>query len=160
MKPIIINNLEFSTKHEKLAGEISLSDCSRLYEQLPKKDQSNVHIKYNLIGHNNKLQAPGLDLNIDAAFHVTCQRCLEPMPITLSLAFHYLISEAESEPDNDTDDYDWLELSNNMNVNDLIEDELLLALPIAPVHAHQCTGQKMQSGAAANPFSILKDIIK
>ena len=47
-----------------------------------------------------------------------------------------------------------------MNVLQLIEDELLLAMPIAPTHAEACNKASMQSGEKPNPFAVLKGKIK
>ena len=38
----------------------------------------------------------------------------------------------------------------------MIEDELLMAAPIAPVHPTECAQLCMQSGEKANPFTVLK----
>jgi uncharacterized protein len=43
-----------------------------------------------------------------------------------------------------------------MNLTELIEDELLIAMPIAPLHEADCIKATMQSGEKPNPFAILK----
>jgi uncharacterized protein len=47
-----------------------------------------------------------------------------------------------------------------MDVKLLVEDEVILALPIAPVHDNDCTPVTMQSGEKPNPFAALKGLIK
>ncbi len=47
-----------------------------------------------------------------------------------------------------------------MNVMELIEDELLMAMPIAPTHTESCIAEKIQSGDKPNPFAVLKGLIK
>ena len=51
---------------------------------------------------------------------------------------------------------DWLEINSEMDVHELIEDELLLAMPIAPAHEGACSRLSMQSGEKPNPFAVLK----
>jgi uncharacterized protein len=76
------------------------------------------------------------------------------------LKFDYLISEFSVEEDADTDEIDWLEVQKEMSLLELIEDELLLAMPIAPLHENHCAKASMQSGEKPNPFAILKDKYK
>jgi uncharacterized protein len=47
-----------------------------------------------------------------------------------------------------------------MDVVQLIEDEIIMALPIAPTHEQNCGPQVMQSGEKPNPFAVLKGLIK
>lgn len=58
----------------------------------------------------------------------------------------------------------FVEASREMNVWELVEDELLIAFPIAPVHSaeHQkeCVAYIKQSGEKPNPFAVLKDFAK
>ena len=56
----------------------------------------------------------------------------------------------------ENDEIDWLEPSQEMNLSELIEDELLIAIPIAPVHEANCAKSNMQSGEKPNPFAVLK----
>jgi uncharacterized protein len=51
-----------------------------------------------------------------------------------------------------------------MDLVALIEDEMLMALPIAPVHAEDCNDNLhngvAESGEKPNPFAVLKGLIK
>jgi uncharacterized protein len=47
-----------------------------------------------------------------------------------------------------------------MDVIALIEDELIMAMPIAPTHNHDCVKLVTQSGEKPNPFAVLKDLVK
>ena len=60
------------------------------------------------------------------------------------------------EEDAENDEIDWIEEEKEMNLLELIEDELLLAMPIAPHHDNNCAKLSMQSGEKPNPFAILK----
>jgi uncharacterized protein len=82
------------------------------------------------------------------------------MHINLDLNFDYLISDYALDDIDENDEIDWLEANNEMNLCELIEDELLLAIPIAPVHENNCSKLSMQSGDKPNPFAVLKGKIK
>ena len=47
-----------------------------------------------------------------------------------------------------------------MDIAALIEDEIIMALPIAPMHEVICGEVVTQSGEKPNPFAVLKGIIK
>lgn len=156
MKPIQINNAEFAQKQLQITGEINAFDCSRLAETLSQTRTNVANIRYTLTGVTNKLQLPSLHLQISAQLPVLCQRCLEEMLIELNLENDYVISDTAPNDDESDDDTDWLEPAQNMDVGELIEDELLLAMPIATVHATNCAKANMQSGEKPNPFAVLK----
>jgi uncharacterized protein len=68
-----------------------------------------------------------------------CQRCLEPVALHLDVAraLRFVADEALAEAlDADSED-DVLALPRRLDLHTLVEDELLLALPLVPMHA-QC----------------------
>jgi uncharacterized protein len=156
MKPILINNLEFAQKNLEISGDINPKDCERLLESLSQTDLNSASIRYTLMGYAKKMHLPSLRLQVESKLPVLCQRCLEAMQIHLNLEFEYLISENNPNGMEENDEIDWLELSQHMNLTELIEDELLIAMPIAPLHEADCIKATMQSGEKPNPFAILK----
>ncbi len=165
IKPLLINNLEFAVSEQAVSGSVELSVLQRLGELLVLQDehQQPASIQYTLAGAANKYSQPSLHLTIDANLPTICQRCLNEMSVQLKLSFDYLISDTESVGFDENDDLDWLESSREMNVWDLIEDELLIAFPIAPVHSseqQECIQHTKQSGEKPNPFAVLKDFAK
>lgn len=169
---LVIDNLAFSKKNETLSGILLLADCPRLQELLhqpslkAEKAESNAQeIAFDLTGTTNSLNQHFLSLSITAKLSANCQRCLSAMPLILKLHFNYLISDVEDADlealalDN-VDDYDLLQSNANMDLAALIEDELIMALPIAPTHENTCVELITQSGEKPNPFAALKGLIK
>lgn len=77
-----------------------------------------------------------LQLDAQAQVSLTCQRCLKPVreDLVVSRAFRFVRDEDQAaELDMDSDD-DVLSLVRHLNLRDLVEDELLLALPVVPRH--------------------------
>lgn len=157
-KSLIINNLEFAKNQLILDGDVEVVSLTRLSEMLANNSKSQVRFK--LTGASKQLSQPSLHLSITANLAVTCQRCLDEMTVNLNLNLDYLISSTEINQAEESDDIDWLEANHEMDVSELIEDELLLAMPIAPTHAHDCCKQSTQSGDKPNPFAALKGLIK
>ncbi len=181
IQPLLIDNIAFAKRNEHLAGALSLADCPRLAEllasQAPNVQHGSVDINalnnimpnnkihYILDGETNAMGQHFLHLTLTSNLTTFCQRCLEIMPLNLNLSFHYRISDANfnhSEIDDmeDSDDYDLQEASQSMSLIALIEDEVIMALPIAPIHEHDCAAAVTQSGEKPNPFAVLKGLIK
>ena len=93
---------------------------------------------------------------------LTCQRCLGPLDVTLDVKrrFGFVVGEDEAAAlDAETDD-DVLALARTLDLRELAEDELLLALPLVPMHS-ECSlpatpGDGEPPGAAReHPFAAL-----
>lgn len=155
---LIINNLDFAKKQLKLTDQITVYTLKRLHETLGINEESAIKalINFDLSGRSNQFRYPSLHISIKSVLPAICQRCLSEMLVPLDLRFDYLISAAKLEEDADNDQIDWIEEQKEMNLLELIEDELLLALPIAPAHANECIKSKLQSGEKPNPFAVLK----
>lgn len=167
----LIDNLAFAARGEQLQGELPVHKFSRLNDliasQLPNSTNAEQagQIKFTLNGEKNVLGQCFLHLTIDARLVTYCQRCLSEMPLSLTMHFHYLISDVGADPMEDVDasiddDFDIQEACEAMDVKLLIEDEIIMALPISPLHEHGCVAHVMESGEKLNPFAVLKDLIK
>ncbi len=166
IKPLLMNNLEFATAAQSVSGHVNWRDLQRLSDLLDTQlnPQNTGKIDYQLSGSTQKYKQPSLHINIHAELPAVCQRCLSEMIVLLNLNFDYLISDNEPAELDENADLDWLESSREMNVWELIEDELLLAFPIAPVHLPEqqqaCIAYNSQSGEKPNPFAVLKNFSK
>ncbi len=159
MKPILINNLETAKNQENYSGSIYVACCERLIDVI-RKDCEGAHISYELTGVATRFHLPSLHLTIHASLPVICQRCLDAMQLDLSLTYDYVLCESEPAPFEGGDNVDWLEISREMNLNELVEDELIMAIPLAPTHSHDCKLLKQESGEKHNPFAALKNLTK
>jgi uncharacterized protein len=157
-KALIINNTEFAKKQLKLADTINVFALKRLVEMLAVSDESakKAQVYFELSGLSKQFRYPSMHLHIKTSLPAICQRCLSEMTINLEQTFDYVISEMMPEEDAENDEIDWLEEDKEMDLLELIEDELLLSIPIAPLHDSNCTKASMQSGEKPNPFAILK----
>lgn len=81
---------------------------------------------------------PALHLRADARVALTCQRCLGEVQVPLQVDRHFLFAadEARAAALDETNEDDVLALERAFDLHALIEDELLLALPLVPRHAH------------------------
>ena len=104
-----------------------------------------------------------LHLRARACLRLECQRCLQAVETDLSVDrwFHFVPGEdAAAQLDTDSED-DVLALTRALDLRELVEDELLLALPLVPRHA-ECPAPLLapndapeSSAEPANPFAAL-----
>ena len=65
-----------------------------------------------------------------------CQRCLAPaaLPVTTERWFRFVSDEATAAAEDDESEEDVLVLEPGFNLVQLVEDELLMAVPLVPMH--------------------------
>lgn len=100
---------------------------------------------------------------ISARVALACQRCLEPLTLDITAAPLLLFARAGEPGAGLPEDTEQVVVSKPLVLSDLVEDELLLALPMVPTHAEtECRtrGYQPVAGAAAEnertgPFASL-----
>lgn len=77
-----------------------------------------------------------LHLQASAVLPMTCQRCLEPVDVTLSVdrPFRFVADEETAAAQDDASEEDLLALSRSFDLPGLVEDELLMEVPVVPRH--------------------------
>lgn len=109
-----------------------------------------------------------LVLQAQTSAWLTCQRCLQPMalPLAVDVRIRFVQGEAEAEALDAESEEDVLALQRTFDLRSLIEDELLLALPLVPRH-ERCPqplpvpltpSEAPIRAAAENPFSVLQGL--
>jgi uncharacterized protein len=102
-----------------------------------------------------------LHVTAATALPLECQRCLKAVDVALQIERSFLFvhgEDAAAQLDADSDD-DVLALTRALDLRELIEDELLLALPLVP--RHEICPEPLLAGAEApvdekpNPFAAL-----
>jgi uncharacterized protein len=98
--------------------------------------------------------APQVWMHLQARASVAreCQRCLQPvlLPLRVDRAFRFVATEDEAAAiDADSED-DVLAVSGRFDLRALVEDELLLALPLVPKH-EPCPAPWQAEPAAPEP---------
>ncbi|HYD34101.1 MAG TPA: YceD family protein [Methylophilaceae bacterium] len=158
-KPPVIDALEFARKSLVIHDTIALSHFSRLSDALASADGG---LDYELNGYIGADSRPRLRLHISGAIQLTCQRCLEPLGFVVETDIDYILVTDEGmipsqDEEGEIDDY--LVASSQTLVIELLEDELLLALPFAPKH-QECADKadlKMQT-EKQSPFAVLRGL--
>lgn len=96
-----------------------------------------------------------------------CQRCLEPVRLTLQTAFHDAVVRDEAAAEGLPEELEPIIAGHSLAPAEVVEDELLLVLPIVPRHedsaacgprAKVLQRQKTAEPKQPNPFAVLKNL--
>jgi uncharacterized protein len=111
---------------------------------------------------------PQLWLHLQAQAEVPqiCQRCLTPTVehVEVDRWFRFVADEATAATEDDESEEDVLVLEPRFNLHELIEDELLMALPLVPMHnacpvsVHMSAGDlevAVEEAERPHPFAAL-----
>ena len=77
-----------------------------------------------------------LHLTADTSLPLTCQRCMSTVqtPLKVDQWYRFVASEDIAMAEDDASDEDLLVLSPQFDLAEVLEDELLMALPLVPMH--------------------------
>jgi len=143
-----------------LERSVGLDELPRLAELLTTTAGS---LSVRLEGWRDEQGKSWLQLDIAGEPVLCCQRCLGGMKYPLSIRSRLqLIAPGADWPDDDLEDdsADAIAADAELNVLSLVEDEVLLALPIAPRHEQCESPSASASGNGSSPFAALADLKK
>lgn len=154
--PRRLNVPAFARDARTLEGEWALTSFARLSTSLlPSPKDAGRVATWQVTGSEHAVPGataqPRLHLTARLEVSLQCQRCLQPMTGLLQIErrFRFAADEAEAiKLDDETDD-DVLVSSRDFDLHELLEDELILALPIVP--RHQSCPEPLQVPGAADP---------
>ncbi|CDS50203.1 COG1399 protein, clustered with ribosomal protein L32p [Polaromonas sp. CG9_12] len=121
-----------------------------------------------------------LHLVASASVPLTCQRCMGTVatPLAVNQWYRFVATEAIAMAEDDESEEDLLVMEPHFDLLALLEDELLMALPLVPMHG-ECPvapvmqvgedalagekneiGEEIPSGEKPNPFAVLAQLKK
>jgi uncharacterized protein len=152
----------------QVAGLWPLAGMSRLAQGLYGESAANDSVHWSAQGSLRPASGgdPELWLHLRASAVVTlqCQRCLQALlhPLLVDRRFRFVRTEAEAERMDEKAEDDVLVLTPRMRLDELVEDELILALPLVPRHEAACPSplplpvdDLEEDAPAPNPFASL-----
>ncbi|HVB46997.1 MAG TPA: YceD family protein [Burkholderiales bacterium] len=151
----VIDALEFAQAGASLRGVCAVADFPRLRDALFSDSGT---LEYELSGQRDAQGRAALWLRIRGALQLACQRCLGAMELPVDIDSRLVLAGSQHEIDAEpltAESSDRVLASKSLLVRELIEDELLLAVPYAPRHM-QCGMQEQAAGVAReSPFANL-----
>ncbi len=168
--PVQIDPIRLAVARQQLYGEMEISRFERLKELLTSSEGA-VTVKFDFdVDSNNVRCVTG---TLVAELSLCCQRCLQPMKWQLDTDVALAFVEHEHQIDELVVDYEpYLIDATPLMLSDMIEDEILLALPQVPMHDesickpavdinHPVEQQEVQDNISQatdkreNPFAVL-----
>lgn len=146
-------------QHASFSGRIPLSQMPRLCS-LVMHDDSEIEVSFEFA--SDAFQHSAIRGHYHVGLTAECQRCLEPMVQTIDQDFELLIDATDE--DIQAFQVDSVYTSEGyLDVFEVIEDELILALPLIMMHEDTACNEYLQSGASDapiveknNPFAVLE----
>jgi uncharacterized protein len=153
-----IDPVRFARANSRAAGMLALTQLRRLDDLLFDREGA-VH--YTVEGYTSAKGQPALRISLTADLALRCQRCLERLPLHLDVQRDVvLVTEAaDLDPlDDEDDDTDTIVSAGSLDLHDLLEQEIILSVPMVPRHPEDaCSAQPAAAriGETSSPLSAL-----
>ncbi|TCV90062.1 YceD family protein [Sulfurirhabdus autotrophica] len=160
---IVIDSLEFARNKQVLHGKITVASLPRLQDVVFSSDGV---LEYELSGRMDQYGKLSLHCEVKGTLQLSCQRCLGAFAYPVGVKSDLILIKDEmalAEVDEEeVEDIDVVLADPQLDVLSLIEEEILLDLPMAPVHPiAECNvkdaGQEgSRQGKAFEALAVLK----
>jgi len=164
MDALTIDGFAFCRRGELREGEFKVAELKRLAGEAV--DGSGM-LGWSVRGGSDLHGNPKLELSVSGSVRLMCQRCLASYAFDIDSQSTLILAKDEESIDAleellDDDSVDVIAGNRVFGIAELIEDEALLALPIAPRHEACPDAESLKALAKdtekSSPFAVLKNI--
>ena len=163
--PITISPSRSAQRRLVCKGVFKLADMTRLLAECESRSE---HVQVSVKFDVDERGLTVMSGTGSALVALTCQRCTENFQQRLEFSFSFSPVKDFEEADALPSYYDAIELDENgeVNLRELVEDELLLMIPLIPRHtledcqapADSVWGELPEELDKPNPFDVLKQL--
>jgi uncharacterized protein len=150
-----IDGLKFALERSRISGRLSLAALPRMADS----GCTSADVAFTVSGGANAAGRPSLRLTAEGAAAMTCQRCLLALAVPIAVDAELELAESREAAEAADDEVDRVVASRSMDVAALVEDELLLALPMVAAH-EDCGLPQKDDGPRPSPFAALAGLRK
>jgi uncharacterized protein len=137
-KPATFDAYRLAREGGVLEGTLDVLASDRLADRVaePEDDAAVSEVAWRVAGTTDGAGRPALEIDLDGQVPVICQRCLSPFAFPVSQRTVAVLAKSEDEADalDAQSDGEVLVADHPLVAAELVEDELLLTLPYAPMH--------------------------
>lgn len=152
----VIDGLQFARDRARLDGVLELESLGRLAAT----GCDAATLNYVLQGGQTRDGNARIELTVDGSVRLVCQRCLDSLEWPVAIANVLELAHSVAEIETADDDIDRILVSKAMEVAAIVEDEVILALPMVPMHEH-CSAPAEEHGSdRQSPFAALAGLKK
>lgn len=159
-RELLFDPVRLVRRAETMSRSTPLAELALLHDRLDRQDGA---VEWTLTGEVPKVGFPRLHLHWKAEFVLACQRCLSPMAWRVDeVRIFVLYPDEASLPDleDEPEELESLVAQGEMDALALLAEEVLLALPMMPLHdteaCHASDQAEVQGQGRESPFSALK----
>jgi len=155
-----IDSLDFARRGGELSGEVPVAELPRMTDLLADSEGKICYVLRGLAGKDGN---PLLELKVDGVCNLRCQRCLNALTYPIKLVSRLrLVNDGDVDnTDIEDDEADSIPAEKRLDILALLEEELLLSLPIAPKHGlGECQIAAEGLNRSNNPFAVLAGLKK
>jgi uncharacterized protein len=156
-----VDSLDFARNGRNISGNLPVAELPRMFDML---DNPQGFLSYSLQGGVDIRGMHFLDLSVAGQCRLRCQRCLGGLDYPVQLETRLLLRDQASfealdikDADLGNEEFDSIFADAHLDVQDLLEEEILLSLPIAPKHelgtCRAAGGKNRQE--ERHPFEVL-----
>ncbi|QXP84273.1 YceD family protein [Methylococcus sp. ANG] len=158
--PEFVDPLDFADKRRRVVGELPLALLDRIQEFLFER-AGNIRVELDFGKDGRWSVVTG---RVEADLVLQCQLCLDPLPWSVRLQVSLGVVASLDEADRLPESYEPLLFDGGapIRLSDLVQDELVLAIPPIPQHpdcreaAH--AGPRPAVRQRENPFAVLAQL--
>jgi uncharacterized protein len=158
-----------ASQRAQLVRGFAIGNFARLRDSVSRPDGSaTVSLRFHVVG-----SFPAAEGSVSGSVWLVCQRCLDDYEAQLESSVRVAFVDNDVDAATVPEDYEAVTVdAGRLALADFVEDELLLALPLVPMHATpaEC-GVKREAPAAKvepsvekssvhRPFAALQDLLK
>lgn len=154
-----INGFEFARTGDTCRGAWPIAELPRIQDIVR---GSAGDVEFTVDGIRDSLGRPALRVVVGGVLQLTCQRCLEAMPYRIDAESVLVLARSEAEAEAgeiEVEGPDRIVAAQEMPVRDMIEDEVLLAVPLAPRHDRCAEARGAGQAKGSSPFAGLKGLL-
>ena len=151
----VIDTHKFAIEQKSLSGELAILELKRLHDLLIKTEGNLSFVLSGRLGDHRQVC---LNLQVSGVLHLVCQRCMNELPYSLNFQVELeMIPEGEeiTQDELEDDSKDYLPWTKLLNVSELVEDEVILALPVVARHSVCNLQGRAEAGDLNSPFAGL-----
>jgi uncharacterized protein len=158
--PLIIEPAKLADSGERLSGQLPLSQLDRISDLILNRDGE---VCFELAFSKDDKGIVTITGELSADLTVLCQRCLNEMLLHLQSPIQVGVIEDQQQVDVLPELLEPVVAEEHrLSVSRFIEEELLLAMPLAPVHERSaCPAAELvneHAGKKQNPFAVLQKL--
>ena len=166
MLPKLVEPRRLAEQRVTLQGQLAIADMPRVAE-VAQSSETRAQVEFCFFrDEDQRIRVTG---HVKGCIDLICQRCLEPVNTEFDQSVELVAVWGDDQSKAVPREFDPWEVGEQANLYELIEDEILLALPVVVMHPpgacqapffSQAEEILEQKEGRQRPFDILRDLTK